>query len=67
MGLKMGHKIVNTTTLSYDYARCAGTGHSLCQRCRRREPGHEQWQVHMAPPINDAVGICDKFIGGQTK
>jgi hypothetical protein len=50
-------------TLPYDYARCSGTTHPTCQRCRRREPGREQWQSHIAPPIDTVTGECGRFIG----
>lgn len=49
-------------TLPYDYARCAGTTHPLCQVCRRREPGRDQWQSWMQPPIDTLTGECVSFI-----
>ena len=49
-------------TLPYDTARCPGAGHAICQLCRRREPGHHQWQVTIAPPIDRATGECGMFI-----
>jgi hypothetical protein len=49
-------------TLPYDTARCPGTDHAICQLCRRREPGHHQWQVTIAPPIDRATGECSSFI-----
>jgi hypothetical protein len=49
-------------TLPYDYARCAGTTHQTCQWCRRREPGREQWQSWMPPPIDTLTGACAEFI-----
>ena len=49
-------------TLPYDTARCPGTDHAICQPCRRREPGHHQWQVTIAPPIDKAAGECGMFI-----
>lgn len=52
-------------TLPYDYARCAGTTHPTCQSCRRREPGREQWQSYIAPPI-ELDGQCDYYIGHET-
>jgi hypothetical protein len=30
--------------------------------CRRREPGREQWQSYIAPPINMLTGECAEFI-----
>ena len=51
-----------TPLLPYDTARCPGTGHAICQLCRRREPGHHQWQVTIAPPIDKAAGECGMFI-----
>ena len=49
-------------TLPYDYSRCAGTTHPTCQFCRRREPGREQWQSYIAPPIDTLTGDCGSFI-----
>lgn len=49
-------------SLPYDYARCSGTAHPNCQHCRRREPGREQWQTTIAPPINTLTGYCVEFI-----
>ena len=49
-------------TLPYDYARCAGTTHPTCQWCRRREPGREQWQIYIVPPIDTLTGECSSFI-----
>lgn len=49
-------------TLSYDHARCAGTAHPTCKWCRRREPGREQWQSYIAPPINMMTGECSSYI-----
>ena len=47
-------------TLPYDIARCHGNAEPLCSDCRRREPGREQWQTCIAPPIKD--GKCDYYI-----
>ena len=49
-------------TLPFDYARCAGTTRTDCQVCRRREPGREQWQSYIAPPIDMLTGECAEFI-----
>jgi hypothetical protein len=49
-------------TLPYDYARCPGTPRPECQVCRRREPGREQWQTYIAPPIDLLTGACAEFI-----
>lgn len=51
-----------TPPLPYDTARCPGADHAICQLCRRREPGHHQWQVTIAPPIDKAAGECGMFI-----
>lgn len=51
-----------TPLLPYDTARCPGTDHAICQPCRRLEPGHPQWQVTIAPPIDKAAGECGMFI-----
>lgn len=52
-------------TLPYDYARCSGTTHPTCHWCRRREPGREQWQTHIAPPIDTLTGECGEFIAPE--
>lgn len=48
--------------LPYDYARCAGTTHSVCQTCRRREPGRSEWQSYIAPQIDLLTGECADHI-----
>ena len=58
----LGVAVEYEMTLPYDYARCAGTTHPTCQWCRRREPGREQWQSYIAPPINTLTGECGSFI-----
>lgn len=58
----LGVAVENEMTLPYDYARCAGTTHPTCQWCRRREPGREQWQSYIAPPIDTLTGECGSFI-----
>lgn len=35
----------------------SGAGHSECVRCRRREPGNQDHQTHMEPPVF-VVGKC---------
>ena len=49
-------------TLPFDYARCTGTTHPTCQHCRRREPGREEWQSYIRPPIDTLTGECVEFI-----
>ena len=48
--------------LSYDYARCNGVSHELCQLCRRREAGRIEWQSYILPEINTTTGECSNFI-----
>ena len=47
-------------TLPFDIAGCFGAHEEKCQTCRRREPGREDWQTYIAPPIAD--GKCDSYI-----
>lgn len=49
-------------TLAYDYARCAGTTHPLCQSCRRREPGRAEWQSYINATIDPQTGECAHHI-----
>lgn len=49
-------------TLPYDYARCAGTAHTNCDLCRRRDPGNAFAQSYIAPPIDVMTGECGSFI-----
>ena len=49
--------------LPFDIARCFGTTDPACQDCRRREPGREDWQTYIAPPIED--GKCDSRIAPE--
>ena len=58
----LGVAVEYEMTLPYDYARCAGTTHQTCQWCRRREPGREQWQSYIVPPIDTLTGECSSFI-----
>ena len=58
----LGVAVDYTMTLPYDYARCVGTTHPTCQWCKRREPGREQWQSYIAPPIDTLTGECWSFI-----
>ncbi len=58
----LGVAVEYEMTLPYDYARCPGTTHQTCQWCRRREPGRDQWQSWMQPPIDLLTGACPEFI-----
>lgn len=46
--------------LSHDIARCTGTTAEMCQWCRRREPGREEWQWYDEPKWKD--GQCENYI-----
>jgi hypothetical protein len=52
-------------TLPYDIARCPGVpGSSMCDTCRRKEPGDPVRQVYMAPPeaFVSGCGPCERRI-----
>ena len=63
-------------TLPYDYSRCAGATNwrtkapgeperieQQCNDCRRREPGHPERQVYLAPLDAARDGLCMHYIG----
>lgn len=43
--------------LPFDYARCMGTLDPLCETCRRKEQGHDEYQWFIAPEMNK--GKCE--------
>lgn len=47
-------------TLPYDYARCSGSGQTICQACRRREQGRDYYQVIVEPMAKD--NECEMYI-----
>ena len=51
-------------TLPFDAARCPGNGESICEHCRRREPGNElQWYVEPRASergCENALRRCDE-------
>lgn len=48
-------------SLPYDYARCTGTTHEICQTCRRTEPGHPTRQSFFSwRPVQN--GTCAHYI-----
>lgn len=50
-------------SLPYDYARCYGVRDPLCEKCRRRDPGHPTRQVFIAPAWDN--GECRNLIQRQ--
>lgn len=52
--------------LPFDYTRCHGAQHPLCERCARRQPGRSYWQSYFAePPLDAQAGRCEWRIGFQ--
>lgn len=39
--------------LPFDYTRCHGAQHPLCERCASRQPGRSYWQSYFAEPLLD--------------
>lgn len=48
-------------TLPFDISRCDGQeGEPICQQCRRREPGDQNFQWYVVPAMEN--GECENFI-----
>lgn len=65
-------------TLKYDFPRCVGQTnwstkepgeperlHPTCNECRRREPGHPERQVYIAPAFEVPTGFCPNRIAPE--